>query len=386
MSTFRIQEFAKLAGVTVRALHHYDRLGLLSPPHRSAAGYRLYSHEDLGRLERILVLRYLGLPLREIAALLHSTESGVAESLPATLARQQSVLRERRDGLDRVLRAIEHAQASATISAEPDWLLYQTILKEIQMQESQNWTDKYYSPEALVALRARHAAWTPELHAESGAKWKVLVADVQVAIDHGIAPASDEGMALAVRWRALADAFTLGNPELNSGFSRLYSDRQNWPHDAAGDQLRANSPSSESMAFIGLAFRALGAQEYQSWTDKYYSPEALPALRARRAAWTPELQAETNAKWQLLYADVQAAIDQGIDPAGDEGQALAIRWKALSDAFTLGNPELTDGLRRLIADRDNWPQTAAADNLRASMPSFRQLAFIGMAFERLSSH
>jgi DNA-binding transcriptional MerR regulator len=61
MRTFRIQEFAKLAGVTVRALHHYDRLKLLSPAHRSERGYRLYSRADLGRLERILVLRYLGL-------------------------------------------------------------------------------------------------------------------------------------------------------------------------------------------------------------------------------------------------------------------------------------------------------------------------------------
>ena len=72
MNTFRIQEFAKLAGVTVRTLHHYDRLKLLSPAHRSERGYRLYSHEDLGRLERILVLRFLGLSLREIAALLNT--------------------------------------------------------------------------------------------------------------------------------------------------------------------------------------------------------------------------------------------------------------------------------------------------------------------------
>ena len=67
MGTFRIQEFAKLAGLTVPALHHYDRLKLLSPAHGSERGYRLYCHEDLGRLERILVLQNLGLSLREIA-------------------------------------------------------------------------------------------------------------------------------------------------------------------------------------------------------------------------------------------------------------------------------------------------------------------------------
>jgi len=51
MSAFRIQEFAKLAGVIVRALHHYDRLKLLSPGHRSERGSRIYCHEDLGRLD-----------------------------------------------------------------------------------------------------------------------------------------------------------------------------------------------------------------------------------------------------------------------------------------------------------------------------------------------
>ena len=82
MSTFRIQEFAKLAGVTVRTLHHYDRLGLLSPAQRSERRYRLYCHEDLGRLERILMLRYLGLSLREIgrtAGCSSRPRSGAAE-------------------------------------------------------------------------------------------------------------------------------------------------------------------------------------------------------------------------------------------------------------------------------------------------------------------
>ncbi len=159
MNTFRIQEFAKLSGVTVRALHYYDRLKLLSPAHRSERGYRLYCHEDLGRLERILVLRYLGLSLREIAALLNTPAGPAVEQLTVTLARQRAALSERRNGLDLVLRAIGHAQQQAQEApAEPEWLLYQTVLKEIQMQEAIDWTEKYYSPRAMEALRERRAA------------------------------------------------------------------------------------------------------------------------------------------------------------------------------------------------------------------------------------
>ena len=156
MSTFRIQEFAKLAGVTVRALHHYDRLKLLTPSHRSARGYRLYCHEDLGRLERILVLRYLGLSLREIAALLDNPAGRGAAPLNVTLARQGAALKERRDGLDRVLRAIKLAQRRGQDLAEPEWLLYQTILKEIQMQEVTAWREVLQSERLCCKVQA----WT----------------------------------------------------------------------------------------------------------------------------------------------------------------------------------------------------------------------------------
>src|SRR5262249_54573844 len=63
---YRIQQVARLTGVSVRALHHYDDIGLLRPAERSAAGYRLYSQEDMFRLQQILIGRELGLSLEAI--------------------------------------------------------------------------------------------------------------------------------------------------------------------------------------------------------------------------------------------------------------------------------------------------------------------------------
>lgn len=62
---YQVHEFADLAGVTVRALHHYDRLGLLRA-RRTDAGYRLYTARDLERLEQIVALKFFGLPLKQI--------------------------------------------------------------------------------------------------------------------------------------------------------------------------------------------------------------------------------------------------------------------------------------------------------------------------------
>jgi len=114
--TYRVLEFAKLAGVTVRALHHYDRLGLLKPKQRSSGGYRLYTNRDLGRLEQIVVLKFLGIPLKQIRGLLEAESN-----LTAALQRQQEILAEKRRQLDKAIRAIGSAQWAIQSRGEPDW-------------------------------------------------------------------------------------------------------------------------------------------------------------------------------------------------------------------------------------------------------------------------
>lgn len=240
----------------MRTLHHNDQLKLLSPAHRSERGYRLYSRHDLGRVERIVVLRFLGLSLREIGGLLNSPGRRGSERLSVALARQGSVVRERRDALDRVLRAIEHAQMRARDSAEPEWHLYQTILKELHMQEVTDWREKYYDPKALKKLRCQQAAMKPEQKVEIGARWRTLLADVQSALDRAVSPDTAEGRALVARWMRLADEHTLGDPEIAEGYRRLYEDENHWPNDVVAAQLRAMRPKSEHRAFFKQAVQA----------------------------------------------------------------------------------------------------------------------------------
>src|SRR3954452_424033 len=85
-----VGEVAALAGVTVRTLHHYDRIGLLSPSGRTAAGYRQYAPADLDRLHQVLLYRERGFPLEEVATLL----SGEVDP-EAHLRRQPRLLRDR---------------------------------------------------------------------------------------------------------------------------------------------------------------------------------------------------------------------------------------------------------------------------------------------------
>ena len=207
--------------------------------------------EDLGRLERILVLRYLGLRLHEIAALLDSASVRGPESLAATLARQSAVLRERRDGLDRVLRTVESAQQRMEGDAqEPEWFFYQAILKELQRQGSEDWTERYWSPDAVKALRERRAALSPEQGSEMKARWQAMYAEVRSAADRGVLPDSAEGRALVARWMRLADEFSNGDAAIGEGFRRMFEDESHWPDDERAARLRAAGPAPEVRAFF----------------------------------------------------------------------------------------------------------------------------------------
>ena len=97
-----VGEVARLSGVTVRTLHHYDAIGLLRPSGRDAKGYRCYDDDNLDRLQRILFYRELELPLDQIQALL----GGGADTLDH-LRRQHHLLTKRRHRLDQLIATLE---------------------------------------------------------------------------------------------------------------------------------------------------------------------------------------------------------------------------------------------------------------------------------------
>jgi DNA-binding transcriptional MerR regulator len=219
---YKTKEFASLAGVSVRALHHYDQLGLLKPTHRSNSGYRLYSRNDLARLEQIVVLRFMGLSLLKIGEVL----SGKVE-ISRTLSQQQAALSEHRAFVDRVISLISKARESVSEHDDSAWRLLLPIIKEINMQQEKAWMEAYLSEGAKAAIAERRESWTPELREENNRKWKQLFADVEASLDAD--PASDTAQSLAARAFALIGEFTGGNAEIHTGLAAAYSDRPNWP-------------------------------------------------------------------------------------------------------------------------------------------------------------
>jgi len=122
-------------------------------------------------------------------------------------------------------------------------------------------------------------------------------------------------------------------------------------------------------------------QESKNWMERYYTPDGLQALHERLQTWTPELQAEIGAKWLALYAEVQLAIDTNLPLESLEARNLGKRWFELTNAFTQGNPELSDGVRKLFADRQNWPQGGVPDDMIRNLPKPEHTAWLGQVMK-----
>src|SRR5690348_16077952 len=103
--TYKASAFARRAGVTVRTLHHYDRLGLLTPSGRTVAGYRVYTDRDLARLEQIVALKFVGFSLKEIGSVLDRDGD-----LLTALRTQRQIMGEKRQQIDRAIDAIVQAE------------------------------------------------------------------------------------------------------------------------------------------------------------------------------------------------------------------------------------------------------------------------------------
>lgn len=241
---YTIGQAARMGGVTVRTLHHYEHIGLLRPSNRSGAGYRLYAETDLDRLTRILYYRHLGFALEDIATLL----SPLAEvDLGEHLQRQHNLLVERLGHVQAMVAAIEkemEAQMSGNqLSAEEKLEIFGSEYDPKWEEEARR---RWGTTEAWQQSqeRARHRSkddWR-DIKTQNEA-WN---ADAVAAFGAGLAPDSAQAMNLAERHRSLiaehydcsyamhrglADMY-LGDHRFTEYFENQAQGLAEWVHDA----------------------------------------------------------------------------------------------------------------------------------------------------------
>jgi DNA-binding transcriptional MerR regulator len=215
-----VGELAALAGVTVRTLHHYDRIGLVRPSHRTAAGYRDYTASDLDRLHQVLVYRELGFPLEEVASLLDDPDADPA----AHLRRQHRLLRDRLERTQAMVAAVEKEMEARSmgISLTPEEkfeLFGEGYSEDYEREAEERWGET----EAWGQSRRRTAAYRKE----DWQRIKAEVDDVQrrfaEAMRAGVPADSEQAMDVAEEHRQhISRWFYDCPPAMHAGLGRMY--------------------------------------------------------------------------------------------------------------------------------------------------------------------
>jgi DNA-binding transcriptional MerR regulator len=211
---------ARLAGVTVRTLHHYDEIGLLNPSGRSDAGYRRYADADLERLQRILFYRELGFGLDEIKTVM---TDGAADA-SAHLRRQHAMLLDRIGRLERMVAAVEKAMEAHTmginLTPEERFEVFGDFDPEQHAGEvEERWGDTDAYRESARRTRSYSKADWQRIKAEGKAATDKLVAAMQAGLPADSAEAMDGAEAHRLQ---IDRAFYPCSYQMHVGLAEMY--------------------------------------------------------------------------------------------------------------------------------------------------------------------
>jgi MerR family transcriptional regulator, thiopeptide resistance regulator len=199
--SYQVSEVARLTGISVRALHHYDQIGLLAPKQRTSAGYRVYDDGDLLRLQQILIGREQGLALEEIR---RSLDDPAFDQRQALLT-QKRVLEQRAEQTAQMIRAIDAAlELLADGAGDPvdmKQLFNGFDPTQYEAEAKQRWgnTDTYR--ESAKRARAYRAEDWTRIKAEQSS----IYGEAFAALEKGFAPQSPEAMGVAEQHRLCID-------------------------------------------------------------------------------------------------------------------------------------------------------------------------------------
>lgn len=334
-AVLKIGELAARSGLTVRALHHYDSIGLLTPSAHTDSGYRLYNRVDVARLHQIQALRRFGMSLADIGTFLASPDAPFADVVAQQIAAldqqiaQASALRDQ----------LTHLHRQMAGAGEPelaDWL---------STLELMNLHEKYFTKDELRRL----PFWQRDARRNSG--WAALVARLQELKRQGVPPADAEPRQLAERWMQMLERDTDANPDFARRITMMLEmEPAAQLHTGIAPQLKQ---------YVIDAFGEHKLALYAGYLDQ----AELQRMRAGAS--------QHGAEWMALIAAVHRQLDSGADPADPASQALAREWMRLFRARIGDNPATLEKIRGAHAREPRlltgtWVTPAMLDFIRRS--------------------
>jgi DNA-binding transcriptional MerR regulator len=206
--------------VTIRTLHHYDEIGLLSPSGRSAAGYRIYEEHDLERLQRILFYRELGFALEEIATIVDDPRTDAL----GHLRRQRGLLTKRIERLRKMVAAIDYEmearEMNIKLTPEETLEVFGDFHPEEHAEEAEQ---RWGGSDAYRQSQRRVSNYTKEDWLKIKTEHDEVAANLAALFESGAAPESEEAMAAAEAHRQhISRWFYDCSYEIHRGLGEMY--------------------------------------------------------------------------------------------------------------------------------------------------------------------
>jgi len=234
-----IGELAEASGTTVRALHHYDQIGLVSASQRTGAGHRRYTPADVRRLYRVAVLRDLGLPLNRIGPLLEADAGDLRHAVREHLAAVERRLELEHRLRGRLVAILQQLEDAGDVPGE----------QLIDAMEVMARMHRYYTPEQLEELARRRDELGEEGMAAAQSAWADLISELEAARSAGTDPHDPSVQALAARWSDLVRQFTGGDPGIAESLKRMY-------REEGAERASRGALSPELMEYVRQASAA----------------------------------------------------------------------------------------------------------------------------------
>lgn len=212
MSLLKIGDIAKKTGLTVRALHHYDEIGLLTPSARSASGFRLYTRDDLEQLQKIKSLQQLGFALQEIAGVLKDK----TQSLSLIVNKHLSILTQQ---VKEQQALIQRLQSLAIILEQGNEPSVEGLLETLKVTIM---FEKYYTKEQLEQLAERKKSLGNETINHVQQEWQDLFDKFRQLYEKKESVSSTAVQELAKRALELIEVYTGGDHAIKQSLQKMY--------------------------------------------------------------------------------------------------------------------------------------------------------------------
>lgn len=219
---FKVREVAMIIGVSVRTLHHYDQIGLLSVAKDDESGYRLYTEEDLGRLEQILFFRELGFELKKIQKIIDDPQYDKVQAFEM----QHDLLLKKRNRLDEIIGSLEQTMkevegGTSTMRKIEKLEVFSSKDIEMYKEKYREEVEEKYSKEVVEVCNKKVDKYSKEEWENVTEKGNKIFSEIATLMNGSYEDESVQAL-LAVYQQYITDSYYDCTLEIFEGLGQMY--------------------------------------------------------------------------------------------------------------------------------------------------------------------